>query len=191
MTAKKKAFPGPDDLEVLIHEDEIERKVAEMAARVEKDYRGKPLLVVGVLKGAWVFLADLVRRIPYPVEVDFLKVSSYGKATESSGEVRFEMDFSRAVEGKDVLLVEDIVDTGVTLHYLMKNLATRKPASVKLCVLLDKPARRKVEIPIAYRGFEIPDRFVVGYGLDCAEHFRNLPFIASLSEEQARAVCER
>jgi hypoxanthine phosphoribosyltransferase len=186
---KPKALPGMQDLEVLIPEDRIERKVAELAARVEKDYRGKPLLVVGVLKGAWVFLADLVRRIPYPVEVDFLKVSSYGKATESTGEVRFEMDFSRAVEGKDVLLVEDIVDSGVTLHYLLENLATRKPASCRLCVLLDKPARRKVDIPIAYKGFEISDRFVVGYGLDCAEHFRNLPFIAALTEEQAKAVC--
>lgn len=188
---KKRPLPGLSDVEVLIHEDEIERKVVELAARVEKDYRGKPLLVVGVLKGAWVFLADLVRRIPYPVEVDFLKVSSYGKATESSGEVRFEMDFSRAVEGKDVLIVEDIVDTGVTLQYLMKNLATRKPASVKLCVLLDKPARRKADIPIAYRGFEIPDRFVVGYGLDCAEQYRNLPFVAALTNEQAKTICGR
>jgi hypoxanthine phosphoribosyltransferase len=184
---KGKTLPGLQDLEILIPEDRIERKVAELAARVEKDYRGKPLLVVGVLKGAWVFLADLVRRIPYPVEVDFLKVSSYGKGTESSGEIRFELDVSRTVEGKDVLIVEDIVDSGVTLHSLLENLATRKPASCRLCVLLDKPARRKVEIQLAYRGFEIPDRFVVGYGLDCAEHFRNLPYVAALTAEQAKA----
>jgi hypoxanthine phosphoribosyltransferase len=177
-----------DELEVLLAEEEIRAKVTEIAGRIAADYEGKPLLMVGVLKGAWVFLADLVRRIPYPVEVDFIKVSSYGKATESTGEVKFEMDFSRAVEGKHLLIVEDIVDTGITLSYLKKNLWTRKPADVKLCTLLDKPERRKVEVAIDYKGFEIPDRFVVGYGLDCAECFRNLPHVAALTPEQAKKI---
>ena len=176
------------DLEVLLTEEAIQAKVSELAARIAKDYEGKNPILVGVLKGAWVFLADLVRRIPYSVEVDFIKVSSYGAATESSGEVRFEMDFSRAVEGRDILLVEDIIDTGVTLSYLRKNLATRKPASLKLVILLDKVERRKVDIEIDYRGFEIPDHFVVGYGLDCAEFGRNLPYMAALTPEQAKIL---
>ena len=177
-----------EELEVLLTAGAIDRRIGEMASEITRVYDGKRLLVVGVLKGAWIFLADLVRRIPADVDVDFIKVSSYGKATESSGEVRFEMDFGRPVENKHVLVVEDIVDTGVTLSYLKKNLLTRKPASLKICALLDKPQRRKAPIDIDFRGFEIPDKFVVGYGLDCAEHYRNLPFIAALTQQQGREL---
>ena len=175
-------------LEILLTAEEIDRRVDELAGRIAADYEGKPLLVVGVLKGAWVFLADLVRRIPYPVAVDFLKVSSYGHSTVSAGTLRFELDLSRPVEGTDLLLVEDIVDTGNTLAKLKEDLLRRNPASLRICTLLDKPARRKADIPLDYKGFEIPDRFVVGYGLDCAEMYRNLPYVAALTEEQAKEL---
>lgn len=177
-----------DEIEVLIPEEALQAKVEALGKAVAADFRGKNLLAVGVLKGAWVFAADLVRRIPYHVAVDFIKVSSYGTATESSGEVRFEMDFSDPLQGRHILILEDIVDTGLTLKYLRKNLATRKPASIRICTLLDKPERRRADLDIDYRGFEIPNRFVVGYGLDCAGWFRNLPFVGALTEEQSKIL---
>ncbi|MHC5039296.1 MAG: hypoxanthine phosphoribosyltransferase [Planctomycetota bacterium] len=173
------------ELNVLIPEAALQAKVSELASRIAMDYAGKHPLLVGVLKGAWVFLADLVRQVPFSVEVDFIKVSSYGKSTESSGEVRFEMDLSRPLEGKDILLVEDIIDTGVTIRHLKEALLARNPASLKLVVLLDKAERREVEVDIDYTGFVIPNHFVVGYGLDCAEFGRNLPHVAALTPEQA------
>jgi len=176
------------DLEVLLSEKDLSAKVEELAGRIARDYRDKDLLVVGVLKGAWVFLADLVRFLPFSVEVDFIRVSSYGTGTESSGRVRFEMDLTGPVEGKHVLLVEDIVDTGITLSALRKDFLARGPADVRICALLDKVDRRKVDVPIEYRGFEIPDRFVVGFGLDCAEWYRNLPYIAALTPAQAERL---
>ncbi len=179
-----------EDLEILLPEKDIQAEVKALAGRVASAYEGRPLLLVGVLKGAWVFLADLVRHIPFNVDVDFIKVSSYGNATDSSGEVKFEMDFSHSIQGKDVLIVEDIVDSGLTLKYLKKNLLTRKPASVRVCALLDKPERHQTDVEIDYRGFEIPDRFVVGYGLDCAGFFRNLPSVAALTPEQSSALVQ-
>ena len=162
--------------DVLISADRIQARVAELGAAIARDYQGKPLVLVGVLKGSFVFLADLVRAIDLPVKVDFMGISSY-EGTKSTGVVRVTSDLSRPVEGKDLLLVEDIVDTGLTVSYLLENLATRHPASVKVCALLEKPARAKVKVPIAYRGFEIPDAFVVGYGLDHDGVARNLPFV--------------
>ncbi|MHC4779880.1 MAG: hypoxanthine phosphoribosyltransferase [Planctomycetota bacterium] len=176
------------ELEVLLSAEKIAGRVDELAAAVAADFEGKNVLVVGVLKGAWVFLADLVRRIPFPVEVDFLKVSSYGRSTVSAGELRFELDLERSLEGREILLVEDIVDTGVTLETLKANLLSRKPAAVKLCSLLDKPSRRVAPVTLDYLGFEIPDKFVVGYGLDCAEAYRNLPYVAALTAEQAQEL---
>jgi hypoxanthine phosphoribosyltransferase len=166
--------------EVLVGADDLRRRVAELGAQISRDYEGRSLLLVGVLKGAVFFLSDLMRYIEIPVEVDFMAVASYGSATDSSGVVRILKDLDAAIEGRDVLIVEDIVDSGLTLQYLMRNLGSRNPASLEVCALLTKPARRKVELPTRYVGFEIPDRFVVGYGLDYAERHRNLPFVAAL-----------
>jgi hypoxanthine phosphoribosyltransferase len=171
-------------VEILLDAEIIHRRVAEMGAEIASDYAGKTPVLVGVLTGAALFLADLVRQIPLSVELDFVAVSSYGEATRSSGEVRVVKDLGHAIEGRDVLIVEDIVDTGLTLRYLVETLKARHPASVSTCVLLDKPSRRVVDVPVRYRGFEIEDRFVVGYGLDHAGLYRNLPYIGVLTARQ-------
>jgi hypoxanthine phosphoribosyltransferase len=166
--------------EVLVTAEDLQRRVAELGERISRDYTGRSLLLVGVLKGAVFFLSDLMRFIDIPVELDFMAVASYGSATDSSGVVRILKDLDVAIEGRDVLIVEDIVDSGLTLQYLLRNLGSRNPRTLEVCALLTKPERRKVELPARYVGFEIPDRFVVGYGLDYAERFRNLPFVAVL-----------
>ena len=166
--------------EVLVAADDLQRRVVELGAEISSDYAGRTLLLVGVLKGAVFFLSDLMRFIDIPVEVDFMAVASYGSATDSSGVVRILKDLDVAIEGRDVLIVEDIVDSGLTLQYLMRNLGSRNPRTLEVCALLTKPERRKVDLPTRYVGFEIPDRFVVGYGLDYAERHRNLPFVAVL-----------
>jgi hypoxanthine phosphoribosyltransferase len=165
---------------VLVGAEELQRRVAELGAQISRDYAGRPLLLVGVLKGAVFFLSDLMRFIDVPVEVDFMAVASYGSATDSSGVVRILKDLDASIEGRDVLIVEDIVDSGLTLQYLMRNLGSRNPASLEVCALLTKPERRKVDLPTRYVGFEIPNRFVVGYGLDYGERHRNLPYVAAL-----------
>src|SRR5207302_4681064 len=164
-----------------------ERRVRELAADVSRDYEGKDLVLVGVLKGAVFFLSDLMRHLEVPCEVDFMAVASYGSATKSSGVVRILKDLDVVIEGRDVLIVEDIVDSGLTLQYLMRNLGSRNPRSLAVCALLTKPQRRKVDLPTRYVGFEIPDRFVVGYGLDYDERHRNLPFVAVLARRAPRA----
>jgi hypoxanthine phosphoribosyltransferase len=166
--------------EVLVSAEDLQRRVVELGEEISRDYAGRPLLLVGVLKGAVFFLSDLMRYIDVPVEVDFMAVASYGSATDSSGVVRILKDLDAAIEGRDVLIVEDIVDSGLTLQYLLRNLGSRNPASLEVCALLTKPERRKVDLPTRYVGFEIPDRFVVGYGLDYAERYRNLPYVAAL-----------
>lgn len=164
---------------MLVRADELQRRVAELGEQITRDYAGRSLLLIGVLKGAVFFLSDLMRFIDVPVEVDFMAVASYGSATDSSGVVRILKDLDAAIEGRDVLIVEDIVDSGLTLQYLMRNLGSRNPASLEVCALLMKPERRKVDLPTRYVGFEIPDRFVVGYGLDYDERHRNLPYVAA------------
>ncbi|MFZ1155088.1 MAG: hypoxanthine phosphoribosyltransferase [Solirubrobacteraceae bacterium] len=166
--------------EVLVAAEDLKRRVRELGEAISLDYAGRPLLLVGVLKGAVFFLSDLMRFIDIPVEVDFMAVASYGSATDSSGVVRILKDLDVAIEGRDVLIVEDIVDSGLTLQYLLRNLGSRNPATLEVCALLTKPDRRKVDLPTRYVGFEIPDRFVIGYGLDYAERHRNLPFVAVL-----------
>jgi hypoxanthine phosphoribosyltransferase len=173
----------PDIDRVLISADEIQAKLAEMGARISQDYAGRRLLLVGVLKGAFVVMADLARYIRLPLEFDFMAVSSYGAATKTSGVVRILKDLDHDLEGLDVLVVEDIVDSGLTLKYLLKNLAGRKPASLEVAALLRKEGIQQVNLDIRYTGFEIPNEFVVGYGLDFAERFRNLPYIATLRPE--------
>jgi hypoxanthine phosphoribosyltransferase len=171
--------------DILVQPDDLQHRVRELGAQVREDYRGRPLFLIGVLKGAVFFLADLMRQLDgVECEVDFMAVSSYGSSTDSSGIVRILKDLDAPIEGKDVLIVEDIVDSGLTLSYLMRTLKARNPASVEVCALLTKPERRKVDLPIRYVGFEIPNRFVIGYGLDHAERYRNLPFVAALQEEK-------
>jgi hypoxanthine phosphoribosyltransferase len=168
--------------EVLVPAEALSRRVRELAAEVSHDYAGKDLVLIGVLKGAVFFLSDLMRHLEIPVEVDFMAVASYGSATKSSGVVRILKDLDAAIEGRDVLIVEDIVDSGLTLQYLLRNLAGRKPASLEVCALLRKPISHEVELEARYVGFEIPDKFVVGYGLDHAERYRALPYVAVLTE---------
>ena len=168
---------------VLVSREELRAKVAELGARISADYAGREILLVGVLKGAVFFMADLARHITVPVSLDFMAVSSYGSSTDSSGVVRILKDLDTMIEGRDVLIVEDIIDSGLTLSYLMKNLRSRRPASLEVCALLTKPSRRRVDIGCRYVGFEIPNLFVVGYGLDYAERYRALDFVASLREE--------
>ncbi|MCL6501144.1 MAG: hypoxanthine phosphoribosyltransferase [Pirellulales bacterium] len=170
----------PDIQEILLTEEQIAQKVDELGKRISEDYRGYEILVVGILKGAVVFMADLIRHITVPLAIDFMAVSSYGKASESSGVVKILKDLDQSIEGRHVLLVEDIVDSGLTLKYMLDNLSTRKPASLKICTLLDKPSRRKTDVVPDYNGFAIPDKFVVGYGLDYGEQYRNLREIAVL-----------
>lgn len=188
MTVLRVASPADDIAEVLIDEQVIAAKVRELGTAIADDYRGKDVVLVSILKGALPFLADLMRQMPIPLTLDFLEVSSYGEATESSGVVRILKDLAKPIEGRHVVVVEDILDTGQTLAYVIEHLRSMQPASVLLCTLLDKPARRIVPIPIDYRGFEIPDKFVVGYGLDYAERYRNLPFIGVLKPEVYRGV---
>ena len=166
--------------ETLVTAEQLQERVAELGEQISRDYVGRSLLLIGVLKGAVFFLSDLMRYIEIPVEVDFMAVASYGSATDSSGVVRILKDLDRPIAGRDVLIVEDIVDSGLTLQYLLRNLGSRNPRSLEVCALLTKPERRKVDLPSRYVGFEIPDRFVVGYGLDHAEQYRNLPFVAVL-----------
>jgi hypoxanthine phosphoribosyltransferase len=174
--------------EVLLSSDDIQRKVAELGARITQDYVGLDLLLVGVLKGAFVMMADLSRHIRLPLEFDFMAVSSYGAATQTSGVVRILKDLDHEIAGKHVLLVEDIVDSGLTLSYLLKNLRTRRPASLEVCALMQKRDVQQVPLEIKYRAFDIPPVFVVGYGLDFAERFRNLPFVGTLRPEVYRDV---
>ena len=165
---------------VLISREELATRVAELGRAIAHDYQGRTPLLVGVLKGASVFLADLIRAIPAPVMVDYIGLSSYGAGTRSSGAVRVTADLSVSIEDRDVIIVEDIIDTGRTVDYLRRNLATREPRTIALCVLLDKVSRREVSVPVEYAGFAIPDQFVVGYGLDLAGHYRGLPHLAVL-----------
>jgi hypoxanthine phosphoribosyltransferase len=167
-------------IEILHDRQAIQRRVAELGAQIQRDHEGKDLVLIGVLKGAFVFVADLARAIDLPLSIDFVGLSSYGEATESSGVVKITSDLTRPIEGKHVVVVEDIIDTGLTMRYLLDNLATRHPASVRICTLLHKPSRVRTLIPIEYLGFTIPDLFVVGYGLDEGERYRNLPFIGIL-----------
>ena len=167
-------------LEPLISTEQIARRVREMGAQIERDYQNKELVLLGVLKGSYMFISDLARSIDLPLSIDFIGLSSYGEATESSGVVKITSDLAKPIENKHVLIVEDIVDTGLTMRYLLDNLATRRPASVKLCTLLHKPSRARTRIPIDYLGFQIEDRFVVGYGLDHEDKYRNVPFIGVL-----------
>jgi len=168
--------------EILIDEETLAGRVAELGAEVSADYGGRDLLLIGVLKGAVFFMADLMRHLTVPCEVDFMAISSYGDATDSSGIVRILKDLDINIEGRDVLVVEDIIDSGLTLSYLIRNLESREPASLEVCALLTKPSRREIDVPVRYVGFEIPNKFVVGYGLDFAERYRNLPYVGVLDE---------
>ena len=168
--------------ETIVEADDLQTRVRELGAEISRDYAGREVLLLGVLKGAVFFVADLMRQIDLPCEVDFMAVSSYGSLTDSSGVVRILKDLDSSIEGKDVLIVEDIVDSGLTLNYLLRNLRGRNPRSLEVCALLVKPERRKIELPIRYVGFEIPNRFVVGYGLDLDQRYRNLPYVAALDE---------
>ena len=168
------------DIKPLITAEEIEAKLAEMGGRITKDYQGKDLLLVGVLRGAFMVMADLARHIDLACEFDFMAVSSYGASTQTSGVVRILKDLDEEIAGRDVLVVEDIIDSGLTLSYLMRNLRARKPASLEVVTLMTKPDRREIDVPVRYVGFEIPNRFVIGYGLDFAERYRNLPYVAVL-----------
>jgi hypoxanthine phosphoribosyltransferase len=169
--------------ETLVAEEDLKRRVAELGAEISADYEGRNLLLIGVLKGAVPFLADLMRELTVDCEVDFMAVSSYGSATDSSGVVRILKDLDASIDERHVLLVEDIIDSGLTLHYLLKNLRARNPASLEVCALLTKPERRRIDLPIRYVGFEIPNRFAIGYGLDHAQRYRNLPYVAVLDED--------
>jgi len=170
-------------LKILINEDEIREKVKELGKAITEDYKNKDLMIIGILKGCVIFLSDLVREIDLPLTMYFMVVSSYGSSTKSSGVVRIIKDLEKDITGKDVLIVEDIVDTGLTLNYIVDYLKSRNARSVKICTLLDKPERRKAEVDLEYVGFHIPDEFVVGYGLDYAEAYRNLPFVCVLKPE--------
>ena len=168
--------------EVLIDRETLATRVAELGAEISADYEGRDLLLIGVLKGAVFFMADLMRHLTVPCEVDFMAISSYGDATDSSGIVRILKDLDINIERRHVLVVEDIIDSGLTLSYLIRNLESREPATLEVCALLTKPSRREIDVPVRYVGFEIPNKFVVGYGLDFAERYRNLPYVGVLDE---------
>jgi hypoxanthine phosphoribosyltransferase len=176
----------PDRLiaETLIEEDALQARIAELGGEISRDYEHREPLLVGVLKGAVFFMADLVRQMTVPCEIDFMAVSSYGSGTDSSGVVRILKDLDASIEGRHVLIVEDIVDSGLTLSYLVRSLQARSPASLEVCALLTKPARRRADIECRYVGFEIPNRFVIGYGLDFGERYRSLPYVAALDESR-------
>jgi len=167
---------------VLITEEEIGKRLGELATEVDRDYAGRDLLLVGVLKGAVMVMADLARALHHPAEMDWMAVSSYGSGTKSSGVVRILKDLDQDITGRNVLVVEDIIDSGLTLSYLVRNLEAREPASLEVCALPTKPDRREIDVPVRYTGFEIPNRFVIGYGLDFAERYRNLPYVGVLDE---------
>jgi hypoxanthine phosphoribosyltransferase len=169
--------------EVLIDEAALQARIAELGEEISADYRGRELLLIGVLKGAVFFMSDLMRRLRVPCEIDFMAISSYGASTDSSGVVRILKDLDINIEGRHVLVVEDIIDSGLTLSYLMRNLEAREPASLEVCALMTKPDRREIDVDVRYVGFEIPNRFVIGYGLDFAERYRNLPFVAVLRSD--------
>jgi hypoxanthine phosphoribosyltransferase len=169
--------------EILIDEASLQARIAELGEEVSTDYAGRDLLLIGVLKGAVFFMADLMRELTVPCEIDFMAISSYGASTDSSGVVRILKDLDINIEGRHVLVVEDIIDSGLTLSYLMRNLEARNPSSLEVCALMTKPERREIEVPVRYIGFEIPNRFVVGYGLDFGERYRNLPYVGVLDEE--------
>ncbi|MCA1656372.1 MAG: hypoxanthine phosphoribosyltransferase [Actinobacteria bacterium] len=169
--------------EILIEQDALQARIVELGEEVSADYTGRDLLLIGVLKGAVFFLSDLMRRLTVPCEIDFMAISSYGAATDSSGVVRILKDLDINIEGRHVLIVEDIIDSGLTLSYLLRNLEARQPATLEVCALLTKPARRELDVPVRYVGFEIPNRFVIGYGLDFAERYRNLPYVGVLADE--------
>ena len=172
---------------ILITSEEIGARVRELGQQITNDYAGQDILMIGVLRGAVVFMSDLARAIKRPIDIDFMAISSYGLSTNSSGVVRILKDLDEVVQGRHLLIIEDIIDSGLTLNYLVENLKSRKPASVRICTLLSKPDRRKVDVQVDYNGFIIPDYFVVGYGLDYAGKYRNLPFIGVLKPE----ICER
>lgn len=172
-----------DKPKVIITREEIANKIAEIATQLGKDYRGKNPLLIGILKGSFVFLSDLVRAMNIPAEIDFVRLASYGAGTESSGKIKLVKDVETPIKGRHVLVVEDIIDRGLTVRFLLDYLSFRKPASLKLCALFDKPSRRKVEVPIDYLGFTVPDAFVVGYGLDFDEKYRYLPDLCTLEEQ--------
>ena len=168
---------------ILVPEEQLSKRIAELGEAITRDYKGQQLLLIGVLKGSVVFMADLMRRIDLDVSIDFMAVSSYGSGTKTSGQVRILKDLNRSIEGQNILIIEDILDSGVTLSYLTGLLWSRKPASIRLCTLLDKPERRRVDVKPDYVGFTIPDAFVVGYGLDYDERFRQLPYVGILKPE--------
>jgi hypoxanthine phosphoribosyltransferase len=174
------------DIKTLITAEQIDEKLADLGRQITADYQGKDVLLVGVLRGAFMVMADLARHIDLPVEFDFMAVSSYGSATQTSGVVRILKDLDREIQGRDVLIVEDIIDSGLTLNYLLKNLRSRRPATLEVCALLYKPEQLKADIEVKYAGFDIPSVFVVGYGLDYAERYRNLPFVGTLKPEVYR-----
>ena len=174
--------------EILLDEATVQARVAGLGAEISADYEGRDLLLVGVLKGAVFFMADLMRRLTVPCEIDFMAISSYGAATDSSGVVRILKDLDVNIAGRDVLVVEDIIDSGLTLSYLMRNLKARRPGSLEVCALLTKPERREIDVPVRYVGFEIPNRFVIGYGLDFAERYRNLRYIGVLHPDFVPSV---
>jgi hypoxanthine phosphoribosyltransferase len=171
-----------DIQEILLSEVELSEICLRLGEQISRDYWDKDLMVIGILKGASVFMSDLIRKIDHAIDVDYMAVSSYGMSTESSGVVKIMKDLDLSVEGRDLLIVEDIVDTGLTLNYLIENLKSRKANSIRVCTLLDKPARRKVDLIIDYKGTDVPDAFIVGYGIDYAEKYRNLPYVAILKE---------
>jgi len=169
--------------EILVDEVSLKNRVAELGEEISRDYQGRDLLLIGVLKGAVFFMADLMRHLTVPCEIDFMAISSYGASTDSSGVVRILKDLDINIEGREVLVVEDIIDSGLTLSYLMRNLEARDPASLQVCALMTKPDRRQIDVPVRYIGFEIPNRFVIGYGLDFAERYRNLPYVGVLDPD--------
>jgi hypoxanthine phosphoribosyltransferase len=171
--------------EVLVGTEELQRRVVDLGAEISRDYEGRDLVMICVLRGAVLFLADLLRHLTIPCEIDFMAVSSYGSQTDSSGVVRILKDLDSSIEGRHALIVEDIIDSGLTLQYLLRNLKARNPASLEACALLTKPERRRVELPIRYVGFEIPNRFVIGYGLDYAQRYRNLSYVAVLNQQDS------
>jgi hypoxanthine phosphoribosyltransferase len=169
--------------EVLIDAETLQSRIRDLGNELSSDYAGRELLLVGVLKGAVFFMADLMRSLTVPCEIDFMAISSYGASTDSSGVVRILKDLDINIEGRHVLVVEDIIDSGLTLSYLLRNLESREPASLEICALLTKPTRREIDVPVRYVGFEIPNKFVIGYGLDFAERYRNLPYVGVLHED--------
>ena len=171
-----------DKLKVVIPKEEIAQRLTELAAEIRRDYKGQNPLLIGILKGSFVFLSDLMRSMNIPVEVEFIRLSSYGACTETSGKIKLVQGLKTSIKGRHVLVVEDIIDRGLTVHYLLDYLSRRKPSSLKLCALFNKPSRRRVEVPIDYIGFTIPDAFVVGYGLDYNQQFRYLPDLCILEE---------